>query len=133
TAAAEHLDKRLSTAIDSHRLASKMGWEVEQVERALKALVPTYLQGKTDRRLAGFGPIYVNTLTDEGRRAVGMWPDRSHHLAALVAALAQAEQDTESEEERSRLRKLRDALGKAPKRITEHVVAGVIAGQIGAL
>lgn len=132
-AAAEHLEDSLGKHINSTQLAQMVDLGPVEVERACRALVPTYLEGSRTSRMNGGSYTLVKGLTDDGRRAVGMWPDRGDHLAALIAALAQAEQTVDDEEERTKLQKVRDALSRAPKRITEQVVAGVIAGQIGGL
>jgi hypothetical protein len=130
-ATAELVEASPGAGPHSADIAPKVGMEHADVMRALVALAPTYITVDKLGRSAGLAGVVVTSLTDEGRRAVGMWPDRADHLAALIAALDGAAEDVEDEEERTRVQRLREALSGAPKRIAEGVVAGVIAGQVG--
>jgi len=108
------------------------GLDTEAVTRAMVALISGhYVEGQVDVALAGPSQPYVTGLTEKGRRAVGLWPaEGTDRTLALVEAIRAAAEQAETEDERSRLRKAADALAGAAGRVTEGVIAAVVAGVV---
>ncbi len=129
--AARQLDSG-QTHVDGGRVARALDLDSAQVNAALDALIPTYLQGRTHR--AGNGEIYmvlINRLTDRGRRAVGLWPDEDNDADALIQLLEQAASQTDDEEDQSALRRAGRALRGVPAAVLADVTAALIRQQTG--
>lgn len=125
-AAAERLEATRGTPFLDHELAGAVGLDRADAAYVLDALMPTHLRG-ADQSDFGGANIIVTGLTDEGRRAVGLWPDREDHLASLLAALTSAEEQTDDAKERTMLRTARDGLARVPAA----VLTSWLSGQIG--
>lgn len=82
------------------------------------------------RTLDGGAHPVANALTERGRREAGLWPNRDDHVSALIAALEAAVEQAPEGSDRTKTRKLLDAVKGAPQRIVEAAVAGVISGSI---
>lgn len=128
-AAARRLDGGAS-AFMSHELAAELGMPHEEVGRALRALTPTYLQGRAEGGLASTPDFIVIGLTERARREVGLWPS-SDGVDALIDALRRAEDSTEDPEEKTLLRRAAGAVGSVSKDIMTDVIAAVVARQSG--
>lgn len=102
-AAAEHLDRNPGSPTEPRELARNLpDLDRDEVARALHALSPTYLTTAGERAVGGedVPDLIVTGLTDEGRRAAGLWPKRANITASLIAALETAAEDVEDEDER---------------------------------
>lgn len=114
----------------SHEVARHLDRDHDQVMQAMIALAPTYIEKKDDERAIGLAGVTATRITDEGRRAVGMWPSRSEHLDAFLAALdAAADSEGADEETRTRLQRVRAAAAGSGRRVLEGALAAFLAAQ----
>lgn len=94
---------------DSYRLPEATGLESREAESGLRALFDARFTTGTD--VSGFDQVFgllAIRLLERGRRAVGQWPPEDQY-DAFVAVLEQQISDAATDEERTRLDRIRDA------------------------
>lgn len=97
-AVARHLDEG-AHVIQISSLTGELDVELPDALRSARALLGTYLTGKTVDSMAGPRDAIITDLTERGRRATGLWPS-GESTEALIEALRQAEDATDDPEER---------------------------------
>lgn len=118
--------------VRASRLAQRTGLDEKTVQAGLRALAgqqdPPYFSANT---AAGNHVVWVSKVTGHARRAVGAWPTPDLLADRIVAALEQAADASEDEEERSRLRRMAAWCGDAGRDVLVGVAAAVVAGGAG--
>ncbi|MDZ5662362.1 hypothetical protein SFC79_11355 [Nocardioides sp. S-58] len=129
-AAAQILD--LGERVTPHELADAVDLDLDLVEAACEALVPTYLTaGRSPARMGGPGQLILIGLTDQGRRATGLWPDGDTAVEQLLDALRQAESLTSDPDDQTALRKAGGQLASVSRGVLAEVIAAVVTRQAG--
>lgn len=107
--------------------------DLDAIEMALEALFPTYVDGGRSPMRGGDvrGTLNLTRLTDDGRRATGLWPDGNTAVDQLLNALRQAERLTSDPDDKDALRKASGQLASVTRSILAEVIAAVIARQAG--
>lgn len=105
----------------------------DAIEMACEALVPTYLDAGRAPRRGGEtrGMLVITGVTDDGRRATGLWPDGDTAVAQLLSALRQAEDLTDDPDDQTALRKAGGQLATVSRSVLAEVIAAVITRQAG--
>jgi hypothetical protein len=99
-----------------------------QVNRAAVAL---HDDGLIEMTSAGPGELlWVTKVSGEARRMVGAWPTAESGVDRLVAALEQIAQNTDDEEDRTRLQQFAGFLKTGGKQVGLSVATAVITGQL---
>ena len=97
-------------AIGVEEVATSAQLEGDEVVRGVLALLDGgYLDGRTLRGDGRIMAVRGISLRERGRRAVGGWPTETGGLEAFLELLSDRIDEVVDEEEKSRLRKLRDA------------------------
>lgn len=128
-AAARHLDAG-AHVIQISTLTGELDIELSDALRSARALLGTYLTGKTVDSMAGPRDAIITDLTERGRRATGLWPS-GESADALVEALRQAEEATDDLEEKNNLRRAAGAVMGVGRDVMTDVIAAVISKQMG--
>jgi hypothetical protein len=110
--------------------AERTGLDVAQVDRAVKALSPTYLQA-VESLSEGPGHIAVSGITDAARRAVGQWPSPEVWADDIIRALLEAAERESDPERRSRLRATAEGLAGFGRDVLVGVLSGGITQTLG--
>lgn len=107
--------------------------DIDTIEMACEALVPTYLDAGRSPRRGGEtrGMLVMTGVTDEGRRATGLWPDGDTAVEQLLSALRQAEDLADDPDDQTALRKAGGQLTTVSRSVLAEVLAAVIARQAG--
>lgn len=119
-------------AVDPPELAERTGLDVESVRRAIIALAHedppffTYsdfsaLNGPTDLRV-------IRNVTGHARRTVGAWPTPEMLADRLIAGIEQAANETDNEEEASRLRRTGQWFGAAGRDVLVNIISTAMTG-----
>lgn len=120
-----------SSSIDRETIGRHLCFEVADVQRALGALnQAAYIEDAPARFVGGRPGSFVTTLTERGRRAVGIWPS-GENVDALIDALRQAEQATADPAEQGRIRQAAGALMSVSREVMVDVIAAVVAKHTG--
>ena len=117
---------------DAEDLRRLRGFDEGQVELALKALEPTYLRIERGPSRGGDGgTMYVTGITDDGRRATGLWPNEEQAADALVELLTQAADHVPDEAGTAVIRRAGRLLRGVPAAVLADVTAALIRQQTG--
>lgn len=117
---------------DGEAISAALAITSSEVDRALEALI----EARYVDRHAPTGPRrsvprpHTFTLTERGRRAVGIWPS-GEDVDALIDALRQAEDAVEDPEERKLIRRAAGAVGSVSRDVMVDVIAAVATRQAG--
>lgn len=123
--AAERLDQD-GRSFQPTALVEAVEISTEDISRAVVALIAGgYLVGDANQGFEDASPL-VSGLTAEGRRASGLWPNREEHLASLIAALQEAEENTDDPEKRSIFKRAGDSLVGVPAAVLSVWLSGQI-------
>ena len=97
------------------------------VERALKALDGAYIQLDARRWHAQVYPrVCVVDITPAARRAVGMWPTAESAAINFLASLDEHIETSADPDRRTKLIKMRDALGGTARDVFVDVMGAVV-------
>ncbi|PZS10836.1 MAG: hypothetical protein DLM55_03340 [Acidimicrobiales bacterium] len=99
--------------VNSSELEQATGLDEDDIQRALTALGDTYL-----RR--------VLRVTDEARRAVGMWPKQE-----LVGAIDRLIAETQDPTQKSKLQRFRDAVLELGTKLASEVIVKLVTTPLG--
>ncbi len=83
---------------------------------------------KAEGSLASRDPETVTAVTEKGLRAVGAWPSPDQFADRLLAALEDAAAHAGSEEERSRARRVLEALRAGGRDLLVNAAGGALGG-----
>lgn len=107
---------------------------VEDQSRVVKLLVrlarADYLDGDPLETMSGVHDVFVQGLTERGRRAVGQWPSQDP-WAGLVELLSQQIDQEPDEDKRTRLIKVRDGVLSAGRGIGVTLLTKYLEQQAG--
>lgn len=119
-------------SITPSELATAEGLDLDEaeIEIAVSALEPTYLTIAHGPMRGGYRDLYITGLTDEGRRATGLWPSPETAADRLLSALEALSDRAPDEPTRSRARGALDQLGGFSRDTLAAIAATVITGQI---
>ncbi|RMB75449.1 hypothetical protein AYK61_01380 [Rhodococcus sp. SBT000017] len=116
-----------------HDLTDVTGLDYKEMRHAFDALAgatPPFFGHSDDDE---FGVVLFSRPTERARREVGQWPSAESVLEALIQQLVETERDdSQTEDTRSRARKIRDAPTEGGGQVVGGVITAVIAGQFGA-
>ncbi|MGP4030066.1 hypothetical protein [Actinomadura sp. 3N407] len=116
-----------------HDLASHTGLDIETVQRALVALAhedPPLFE-YTDSTTYGSKYTELDSIrnpTGHARRTVRTWPTAETLADRLIAALQEAADNTEDEEQAGRLRRTGQWFGSAGRDVLVNLIASTITG-----
>lgn len=120
-------------AVKATKLEQVTGFDGPTVQRALRALnteEPAYFTAATVAM--GNHVMIVGGVTGKARRAVGAWPTPENVTSALLDRLELlANDEGVSEDNRSRARRIRDALADGGGAVLTGVLTTVLTAQMG--
>ncbi|HLJ98384.1 MAG TPA: hypothetical protein VKU39_00600 [Streptosporangiaceae bacterium] len=128
----EHFDDVDADRLQPAQIAQLAAVGEDQVKRALKALYeaePPFIRGTTIDQAPY--PVWINGVTERGRRAAGVWPDPGQLADRLLAALEKAADAEPEGEKRSALKRTLAFLGGTGREILVQTTATVLGGQLG--
>lgn len=109
-------------------LAEETGITVDVIDPEVTRLLESgFLRGECRRVMgpADHWCVLNPVLTEKGARAIGMWPSEDPY-EALVALLESRIREETDEDQRSRLRKLRDSLREVGKGVAVGVLTELV-------
>lgn len=111
--------------------AAAAGVSLDDAQKAILALDG---DGIIDASITAFAGGYmvdfVRTVTGRARQAAGSWPTPESGVDRLIAALEHIAENTEDDDERTRLRQFADFLKTSGKQVGISVVSAVLTGQV---
>lgn len=112
---------------DGSAIVSRTGLTTAQVSRAVKSLEDEYLRD-VHWDADWFPDLYpiVQGITSEARRTVGQWPSAEAAAERFIAAIEQQIIESETDEQRSRLVRIRDAVTVAGRDLLVDVMGAVL-------
>lgn len=129
-AVVEGVDATAGVGVRMDAVAERTGLPVAEVVTAARALADADLiEIRWIMGNAGAGSR-INRVSGQARQLTGAWPSAEGYADRLIEAVDVLERNADSDEERSRLQKLRDALGSAGRDLLVSITASVISGQI---
>ena len=128
-AVATELEREPWQSLKPEAIAEATGLSHQDVARALVALDPTYISVNWIKGMHEPWGI-VHEITDEGRRAVGLWPSPEAGVERLLAALDKMIEQTQNEDERGRWQKFRDHVAANGAQVGWSLVTAVLTGQL---
>jgi hypothetical protein len=110
-------------------IAADLGWQVEKVTAAVRALVRG---GYVEELGISMGPggEWIGQVAGEAYREVGAWPSVDTAADRLLAALDAAVENAPEGEPKSRAKRIRDGFLSAGRDFAVDVASGVLTGQI---
>jgi hypothetical protein len=120
---AAEIDASADGTVSTRMLPQLTSMTQADVTSALRALDGEYVTINWFMRAVGFGMI--QGITPTARRAVGMWPTAESVTEQLLATIDE-QIETSDGDKRSKLIKMRDALGGAARDIFVDVMASVV-------
>ena len=119
--------------MDAREIAEAAELTEHQVVAVPLALSPGHLTTTVSRTLGGGLPfVAAMTLTERGRRAVGLWPAEGG-VEALVYALERAAEQASTTEQRSRLETAARAVAGVGRDVMVEVLAAATTGRLPGL
>jgi hypothetical protein len=117
--------------VDQRMVNAQLGRDAadQETARVLDELVRAGYLVKTADTDQGIGPAFCR-LSEKGLRLVAAWPSPDSAVASLLAALDEQIEEVESEEEKGKLRELRDAVGQLSREVVADVLAKILTGQV---
>jgi hypothetical protein len=117
------------TEITPAEVSNDLGVQLTEATKSVIALIEAdYLVGEISRGVDDW-PL-VNSLTEKGRRAVGLWPGESD-VDAMVRALENAAAGARTEEERGALRRAAAELAKVGRDLMVEIAGAMFARSAG--
>jgi hypothetical protein len=126
-AAAELIDEQM-LPVQPQEISRQLGMDLEDVSRALVALDGPYIEMRWLQRRAGIGRVM--SVTPAARREIGQWPTPEAAADRMVQAIESRIETTDSEEERGRLVRARDALLGVGRDLFVDVMGAVVSRQV---
>lgn len=113
-------------------VAERLGWPVETVTAAVRALARGDYVQEMELALGTAGGDYIAGVSAQAYRAAGAWPNVDTMADRLHAALQAAVDNAPDAEARSRARRALEAVCSAGRDFMVDVASGVVTGQITA-
>lgn len=105
-----------------------------ELDKALKVatrlMKADYIDAKPLETMAGTLDVYVDGLTERGRRAVGQWPS-DDPWASLVELLSQQIEEEQDEAKKGKLVRFRDAVLTGGREVVTSVLTEMAKQQMG--
>jgi hypothetical protein len=118
--------------VNSPELAERTGLDVEDVRRAIIALAheaPPFFAYTDFSALNGPNDLgSIRNVTGHARRTVGAWPTPEMLADRLIAGMEQAANETDNEEEASRLRRTGQWFGAAGRDVLVSIMSTAMTG-----
>lgn len=125
-AAVNGVDRRPGFGRNIHEIAAEIGISETDANAAAAALSDAGLiSTRTDAET-----MDVHAVSGQARQLVGSWPSEQTFADRLVATIDAMAEHATTDDERTRLGRLRDALSSAGRDLLVSVAASVISGQI---
>lgn len=119
-------------ADDEDFLAELQPLDRDTIANSMLALdTAGYVECGVNVMLSGDKFVAAHTLTERGRRSVGIWPDQELAADALIDLLTQAADHVDDEDDAGALKKAGRLLRGVPSAVLADVTAALIRQQTG--
>lgn len=120
-----------ATSVRPDDLIDYTGFDAENVRRGMVALAhedPPFFEYSNNASLVGDVLDSFRNPTGHARRTVGTWPTAENLADRIIAGLNEAAENSDDEEEASRLRRTGQWMGNAGRDVMVNVIAGMLGG-----
>ena len=117
--------------VRAKQVAEKTGIDKAVVIESMSTLDGPYLVGRADVRGSSRVDFFAGSLTERGRRTVGLWPSETETTDALISLLRQAGDSVEDPEEKTVLQRAAGSLGMVSRGVLTDVLSIYVRSQAG--